>query len=158
MNSNETIYLSLGSNQGNKIQNIRGAIVLLSHLLGKATAVAPIIETEPWGFESSETFLNTVVAFKTSIAPEELLKATQQIERQLGRTKKSINGQYSDRPIDIDILLYGSRVIESERLTIPHPLLHHRLFVLQPLACIAPQFVHPILKKSIKQLLDELTE
>lgn len=155
MNQEDTIYLGLGTNQGNKEENIRGAIEELSHLLGIPTAVATIIETEPWGFQSDNSFLNTVVAFKSTLAPEEILKATQEIELRLGRTKKSIDGCYSDRPIDIDILLYGNRVIESERLTIPHPLLHKRLFVLQPLAQIAPQVIHPILGKSITRLLKE---
>ena len=155
MNKEDTIYLGLGTNQGNKEENIRGAIEKLSHLLGTPTAVATIIETEPWGFQSDNSFLNTVVAFKSTLAPEEILKATQEIERRLGRTKKSIDGHYSDRPIDIDILLYGSRVIDSEHLTIPHPLLHKRLFVLQPLAQIAPGLIHPILGKSIAELLKE---
>ncbi len=155
MNKEDTIYLGLGTNQGNKEENIRGAIEELSHLLGTPTAVATIIETEPWGFQSDNSFLNTVVAFKSTLAPEEILKATQEIERRLGRTKKSIDGHYSDRPIDIDILLYGSRVIESPQLTIPHPLLHKRLFVLQPLAQIAPGLIHPILGKSIARLLKE---
>lgn len=155
MNQEDTIYLGLGTNEGNKEENIRGAIEELSHLLGTPTAVATIIETEPWGFHSDNSFLNTVVAFNTTLAPEEILKATQEIERRLGRTKKSIDGCYSDRPIDIDILLYGNRVIESEHLTIPHPLLHKRLFVLQPLAQIAPQVIHPTLGKSIARLLKE---
>ena len=156
MNQEDTIYFGLGTNEGNKEENIRGAIEELSHLLGSPTAVAPIIETEPWGFQSDNSFLNTVVAFNTTLAPEEILKATQEIERRLGRTKKSIDGCYSDRPIDIDILLYGNRVIESEHLTIPHPLLHKRLFVLQPLAQIAPQVIHPTLGKSIARLLKEV--
>lgn len=155
MNQEDTIYLGLGTNEGNKEENIRGAIEELSHLLGTPTAVATIIETEPWGFQSDNSFLNTVVAFKSTLAPEEILKATQEIERRLGRTKKSFDGCYSDRPIDIDILLYGNRVIESEHLTIPHPLLHKRLFVLQPLAQIAPQVIHPTLGKSIARLLKE---
>lgn len=155
MNQEDTIYLGLGTNEGNKEENIRGAIEELSHLLGTPTAVATIIETEPWGFQSDNSFLNTVVAFNTTLAPEEILKATQEIERRLGRTKKSFDGCYSDRPIDIDILLYGNRVIESEHLTIPHPLLHKRLFVLQPLAQIAPQVIHPTLGKSITRLLKE---
>lgn len=155
MKQEDTIYLGLGTNQGNKEENIRGAIEELSHLLGTPTAVATIIETEPWGFQSDNSFLNTVVAFKSTLAPEEILKATQEIERRLGRTKKSIDGCYSDRPIDIDILLYGSRVIESEHLTIPHPLLHKRLFVLQQLAQIAPGLIHPTLGKSITRLLKE---
>lgn len=155
MNQEDTIYFGLGTNEGNKEENIRGAIEELSHLLGTPTAVATIIETEPWGFRSDNSFLNTVVAFKSTLAPEEILKATQEIERRLGRTKKSIGGCYSDRPIDIDILLYGNRIIESEHLTIPHPLLHKRLFVLQPLAQIAPQVIHPTLGKSITRLLKE---
>ena len=155
MNKEDTIYLGLGTNQGNKEENIRGAIEELSHLLGTPTAVATIIETEPWSFQSDNSFLNTVVAFKSTLAPEDILKATQEIELRLGRTKKSIDGCYSDRPIDIDILLYGSRVIESPQLTIPHPLLHKRLFVLQPLAQIAPGLIHPILGKSIARLLKE---
>ena len=151
------IYLSLGTNLGNKQQNIICAIESLSRILGNPLAVAPTIETEPWGFQSTNTFLNTAVAYETSLTPTELLAATQEVERTLGRTTKSIDGTYSDRPIDIDILLYGDTVITTQELTIPHPLMHKRLFVLQPLAAIAPQTVHPILKKSISQLLKELS-
>ena len=150
------IYLSLGTNLGNKQQNIICAIESLSRILGNPLAVAPTIETEPWGFQSTNTFLNTAVAYETSLTPTELLAATQEIERTLGRTTKSIDGTYSDRPIDIDILLYDDAIISTQELTIPHPLMHKRLFVLQPLAAIAPQTVHPILKKSISQLLKEL--
>ena len=153
----ETIYLSLGTNLGNRQQNIICAIESLSRILGNPLAVAPTIETEPWGFQSTNTFLNTAVAYETSLTPTELLAATQEVERTLGRTTKSIGGAYSDRPIDIDILLYDDAIITTQELTIPHPLMHKRLFVLQPLAAIAPQTVHPILKKSISQLLKELS-
>ena len=151
------IYLSLGTNLGNKQQNIICAIESLSRILGNPLAVAPTIETEPWGFQSTNTFLNTAVAYGTSLTPTELLAATQEVERTLGRTTKSINGAYSDRPIDIDILLYGDETITTGELTVPHPLMHKRQFVLQPLAAIAPQVVHPIFKKSISQLLEELS-
>lgn len=151
------VYLGLGTNLGNKQQNIICAIESLSRILGNPLAVAPTIETEPWGFQSTNTFLNTVVAYGTSLTPTELLAATQEVERTLGRTTKSIGGAYSDRPIDIDILLYGDETITTGELTIPHPLMHKRLFVLQPLAAIAPQVVHPIFKKSISQLLEELS-
>ncbi|MBR6648081.1 MAG: 2-amino-4-hydroxy-6-hydroxymethyldihydropteridine diphosphokinase [Bacteroidaceae bacterium] len=149
----ETLYLSLGTNLGDKKQNILCAIEALSRIFGSPLVVAPIIETEPWGFQSANTFLNTVVAYDTDLSPEEILTATQQVESTLGRTSKSIDGKYSDRPIDIDILLYGNAVIATDELTIPHPLMHKRQFVLQPFAAIAPQVVHPLLHKSIVELL-----
>ena len=151
------IYLSLGTNLGDKEQNIICAIGILSRILGNPLAVAPTIETEPWGFQSTNTFLNTAVAYETSLTPPELLAATQEVERTLGRTTKSIGGTYSDRPIDIDILLYDDAIISTQELTSPHPLMHKRLFVLQPLAAIAPHTVHPTLHKSISQLLEELS-
>ena len=116
------------------------------------------MESEPWGFESKNSFLNCVVAFDTHLSPIELLNATEEIERRLGRTKKSIGGQYSDRTIDIDILFYGNKVIKSERLTVPHPLLHLRNFVLQPLYEIAPQLTHPAMGRTISELLALLPE
>ena len=154
----ETIYLSLGTNLGNRQQNIICAIEALSRILGNPLSVAPTIETEPWGFSSTNKFLNTVVVFKTTLSPQELLEATQQIERTLGRTAKSTDGAYSDRPIDIDILFYGSRTVNSESLTIPHPLMHQRRFVLEPLAAIAPDMLHPTLNKSVVELLKILEE
>ena len=148
--------MGLGTNLGDKEQNIICAIESLSRILGNPLAVAPAIETEPWGFRSANTFLNTAVAYGTTLNPTELLAATQEVERALGRTTKSIGSAYSDRPIDIDILLYGDETITSEELTVPHPLMHKRLFVLQPLAAIAPHAVHPTLKKSIIELLREI--
>jgi 2-amino-4-hydroxy-6-hydroxymethyldihydropteridine diphosphokinase len=114
------------------------------------------METEPWGFESENRFLNCVAAFTTDKDPVELLDTTEEIERRLGRTQKSSDGVYHDRIIDIDILLYGSETISTERLTIPHPLMHKRDFVLEPLTEIAPDVIHPIIGKSINDLLQEL--
>ena len=150
------VYLGLGTNLGNKEENLTRAIEHLSLVLGPCAAQSPFIETAPWGFESNNSFLNCAVAFDTHLAPLELLDATERIERELGRTLKSEDGNYHDRIIDIDILLYGNTVIESERLIIPHPLMHLRDFVLMPLAEIAPDTVHPTLNNSIAGLLAEI--
>ena len=149
------IYLGLGTNLGDRQENLTRAIEALSLALGTCKAQSSFLETEPWGFESDNGFLNCVVAFDTELKPTELLDTTERIERELGRTVKSTGGNYHDRLIDIDILLYGNTVIESERLTIPHPLMHLRDFVLMPLGEIAPDTVHPTLGKSIKEQLEE---
>ena len=153
-----TVYLGLGTNIGDRQLNLTRAIELLSLALGKCIAVSRFIETAPWGFKSSNSFLNCAAAFETELQPTELLDTTESIERELGRTVKSQGGNYSDRIIDIDILIYGDEIIETERLTIPHPLMHKRDFVLQPMAEIAPDVVHPVLDKSIILLLKELAQ
>ena len=147
-----TIYLGLGTNIGNKNENLMRAIEELSLALGSCTACSSFIETAPWGFESENSFLNCAAAFETTLTPQQLLDTTERIERELGRTTKSSGGIYHDRVIDIDILLYGSETVETPRLTIPHPLMHKRDFVLEPLAQIAPHTIHPITGKSIEQL------
>ena len=154
----ERVYLGLGTNSGNKQDNLQRAIEALSLALGLPAACSSFMESEPWGFESKNSFLNCVAAFDTYLSPTELLNTTEDIERRLGRTKKSIGGQYSDRTIDIDILFYGNEVIKSERLTVPHPLLHLRDFVLQPLHEIAPQLRHPAMGRTIEELLAELSK
>lgn len=156
MGIKETIYLGLGTNLGNKEENLTRAIETLSLALGPCVSQSSFMETEPWGFDSENSFLNCVVAFETETTPAELLDTTERIERALGRTHKSVGGCYHDRAIDIDILLYGSRIINSQRLTIPHPLMHKRTFVLEPLAEIAPVTIHPAIGKSIRELLEEL--
>ena len=153
-----TVYLGLGTNIGNRKENLTRAIEALSLALGHYTALSSFIETAPWGFDSENSFLNCAVAFETELAPQELLDTTESIERELGRTTKSTGGTYHDRIIDIDILLYGSVVIETPRLTIPHPLMHLRDFVLEPLAEIAPYAIHPTSGKSIDELATELKE
>lgn len=150
------LFLSLGSNLGDKKENLMRTIEKLSSALGTPAAVSSIIETEPWGFTSANSFFNCVAAFDTPLSPTEILHITQETEREMGRTAKSVNGEYKDRIIDIDILLYGDETINTENLTIPHPLMHKRLFVLEPLAQIAPLHLHPTLKKTIAELLNEL--
>ena len=147
-----TVYLGLGTNIGNRKENLTRAIEALSLALGHYTALSSFIETAPWGFNSDNAFLNCTVAFDTELSPFQLLDTTENIERELGRTSKSNGGVYHDRVIDIDILLYGSETVSTERLTIPHPLMHMRDFVLEPLAQIAPHTVHPTTGKSIEQL------
>ena len=151
------VYLGLGSNLGDRKALITQAVEMLSDALGDYLFLSTTIETEAWGFVSPNPFLNAVVAFSTNIPPLELLDITENVERSLGRrVKTSCGGVYSDRPIDIDILFYGDKVISLERLTVPHPRLHERSFVLLPLAEISPELMHPILGKSILELKNEL--
>ena len=152
MDKERVIYLGLGTNQGDREENLKRAIEMLSLALGTYTSLSSFIETEPWGFESQNSFLNCVVAFRTTLPPMELLETTEKIERELGRTAKSNGGVYHDRIIDIDILLYGNETINTERLTVPHPLMHERNFVLTPLCEIAPQAIHPVIGKSIAEI------
>lgn len=128
-----TVYLSLGSNLGDREATMCRAIGLLNERAGSVDRQSSFIETEPWGFESTNKFLNMCVRLLTTLSPEQLLLATKQIERELGRTQKSVNGQYHDRPIDIDILMYDDVHIDSNDLTLPHPHMQEREFVMKPL-------------------------
>ena len=145
-------YLALGTNIGNKRRNMITAAALLAESVGDVLALSGFYETEPWGFQSENTFLNAALQLDTSLSPLELLKATQEIEIEMGRTQKS-NGAYHDRIIDIDILLYEDLVLQTPELTLPHPLMHERLFVMEPLAEIAPNVIHPVFKKPVISLL-----
>lgn len=131
------------------------AAALLAERAGDVLSLSSFYETEPWGFDSENTFLNAALELETSCSPMELLRLTQQIEQEMGRTQKS-DGSYHDRIIDIDILLYGNEIIHTEELVVPHPLMQQRLFVIQPLAEIAPSLVHPVLQKSMYELYMEL--
>lgn len=132
------VYLGLGSNLGDCEANIREAIRLIGERVGQVIRQSSLIETEPWGFESENKFLNGVILCETTLTPRQLLKTTQKIERALGRKKKSTASclqtpNYSDRPIDIDILLFDDLTIDEPDLKIPHPLMHERDFVMIPL-------------------------
>lgn len=126
-------YLSLGSNLGDRHATMQSAILLLGKQAGTVDRMSSAIETEPWGFKSANKFLNMCVRITTTLSPEQLLATTKDIELQLGRTTKSVNGQYHDRPIDIDILTYDDLHINTPSLTLPHPHMHERDFVMIPL-------------------------
>lgn len=151
------VYLGLGTNIGNKRKNMVTAAALLAERAGDVLSLSSFYETEPWGFASENTFLNAALELETACSPMELLHLTQQIEREMGRTQKS-DGSYHDRIIDIDILLYGNEVVHHEDLVVPHPLMQQRLFVMQPLADIAPSLVHPVLQKSMYDLYMDLLD
>lgn len=147
-----TVYLGLGTNLGNKEANLRTAIYKLQERIGKQVSLSSFYETAPWGFESDHSFLNAAIGLETSLSPIEILHITQDIEKELGRTKKSVNGSYSDRLIDIDILLYDNLVLQTSELTIPHPLMTERDFVMKPLIEIAENVIHPTRQKTLSEL------
>jgi 2-amino-4-hydroxy-6-hydroxymethyldihydropteridine diphosphokinase len=128
-----TAYLSLGTNLGDKENNLLSAISEIERRIGPVRAQSAFLATEPWGFDSQNTFLNAAIRIETKFSPLELLDETQQIERDLGRKHKSVNRQYHDRIIDIDILRYDDLHISTPSLTIPHPHMHERDFVIIPL-------------------------
>ena len=132
------VFLGLGSNLGDREENIRKAISLIGEMVGLVIRQSSLIETEPWGFESDNKFLNGVIICETTLTPRQVLRATQKIERELGKLRKHSTRRtplsiYHDRPIDIDILLYDDLTIDEPDLKIPHPLMHERDFVMIPL-------------------------
>ena len=149
-----TAYLGLGSNMGNRQDNLDRALEFLSQRL-RVGKISSIYDTEPIGNTSQPRFLNLVCQVYTRLAPMELLALAKGIESKLGRTLSKSN---TPRPIDIDILFYDDQVIETPELVIPHPRLTERAFVLVPLAEIAPDLIHSVNGKSVKELLKELTE
>ena len=133
-----SLYLSLGSNLGDREEMLNRAIALIGERVGEVQRVSSFIETEPWGFKSKHPFMNAACLVLTTLSPEECLEATQQIERELGRKRKSRNGKYHDRPIDIDLLMYDDLELSTPRLTLPHPRMKEREFVMIPLREILP--------------------
>lgn len=150
------LYLALGSNQGDRKALLDAARAACDASLGRVTGCSDYIETAPWGFSSPHPFLNAVLELETELSPIDILERTQEIERQLGRQTKSSAAGYQDRPIDLDLLLYDDLILETPRLTLPHPLMHLRDFVLEPLQQLAPTLRHPILGLSIAELYSRL--
>ncbi len=146
------VYLSLGSNVGDLAANLRAAIERLGGL-GKVVAVSSFYETEPVEVSAQPWFLNCAVRLDTEKMPKQLLTGILELEREMGRKRTQIRGP---RNIDIDILLFGNSIVETKGLTIPHPGLHQRRFVLEPLAEIAPEARHPVFKRTIRELRDAL--
>lgn len=147
---------------GEKDRHLREAIEAIEKQIGNVCSLSAFYATEPHGFESANGFLNAALCVETTLTPVELLLTTQAIERRLGRTHKSTNGIYHDRVIDIDILLYDELVgtfesCDGQTLILPHPQMHTRAFVLEPLEEIAPQLLHPALGVSIQCLREQLT-
>ena len=147
------VYFSLGTNLGDKEHNLRFAVQKIEEWIGKVISLSAFYATAPWGFSSENTFLNAAVCVETLLPPLSVLYLTQEREREIGRTHKSVGGVYSDRLIDIDLLLYDDRVMDTPELKLPHPLMHERRFVMEPLVEIAPDLVHPVLKKKMRELL-----
>lgn len=145
------IYLSIGSNKGNRYSQIKEALKLIREDLGEIISISKIYETKSWGFES-ENFLNLCIAINSKLSPDKLLFSINSIEKKIGRKRDS--QKMKAREIDIDIIFYSNRIVNQKELIIPHPSLELRNFVLVPLNDIASDFIHPILSKSVKELLE----
>ena len=153
------LYVSLGANIGDREGTLRRAVSEMERRIGPCVALSRMYETAPVGFDSPHAFLNAAAAFRVTACaqPNEadalrVLAITKEIERELGRRQKSVGGRYADRPIDIDLLLWDDLQMSQPELTLPHPHLHERHFVLDPLAEIAPDLLHPTLGKSIRAI------
>ncbi len=149
------IFILLGSNQGNCMQLLEQACCELQLFGISIEKKSKVYESEPWGFSAEQNFLNQVLLVRTDLSPQELLHKTQLLEEKLGRLRSALCAGYISRTMDIDMLFYGSEKIDTPTLIVPHPRLHLRRFTLMPLAEIAPDFVHPVFGKTMRELLEE---
>ena len=153
-----SLFLAFGSNLGDKKNNIEAALEKTEKRIGRITSISAFYDSVPDGFESNNNFINSACEVVTSMNVFEVFSITQDIEKELGRSDKSFNQKYRDRVIDIDIIMAGNRVIDTANLIIPHPRFHERNFVLEPLCEIAPDAIHPVIGKTVKELRDLLNE
>lgn len=151
-NNLHRVYLGLGSNLGDREQNVHQAVECIKERIGKIVSLSSFFTTIPVGFLSDNLFINAACCVETCLHPLEILQVTQIIEKELGRTGKSNNYLYSDRIIDIDLLMFDNVILEYPHLVLPHPRLHEREFVMLPLTEIAKDVYHPIFQKTIQEL------
>ncbi len=150
------VYFSSGSNQGDRLNSLVQAARLIDKQVGKIIEYSPVVESEPWGFNAETSFYNQALMVETEYSPQQVLNKVLKIEQELGRIRSG--KEYSSRIIDVDILFYDEKQLAEHNLVIPHPFLHERKFVLEPLAAIAPGLIHPVLQKTISELLQQLKD
>ena len=149
----ERCFILFGSNMGDKNKIYAQACLLINNRCGRIVAQSSAYESEPWGFEAKEWFLNRLIVVETELEPEAMMRQLLDIEAELGRVRHPETGGYTSRTADLDILYYGSRIVLTDNLTIPHPRLHQRRFALLPLCEVAPEFVHPAFNMTQTELL-----
>ena len=154
----ESCYVLFGSNMGDKENIFAEACLLINNRCGAIKAVSSSYESEPWGFEASEWFLNRLIVVDTDLNPEAMLRELLAIEAELGRVRHPEKEGYTSRTADLDILYYGQRVIVTPTLTVPHPRLHLRLFALMPLCEVVPELMHPVFQVTQRELLHRCTD
>ena len=149
----ERCFILFGSNMGDKNKIYAEACPLINNRCGRIVAQSSAYESEPWGFEAKEWFLNRLIIVETELEPETMMRQLLDIEAELGRVRHPEAGGYTSRTADLDILYYGSRIVLTDSLTIPHPRLHQRRFALLPLCELVPEFVHPAFNMTQNELL-----
>ena len=150
----EFSYILLGSNMGDKLTLLNNAIEIIGSRCGKVIKKSSLYESEPWGFDAEQNFINQAICVETELSAHELLRELLSIEIELGRDRSRHYETYVSRPIDLDVIYYGDMINDDEDLILPHPRLQLRRFVLEPLCEIASDFVHPVLKRTNIELRD----
>lgn len=153
--ASESVFVLLGSNLGDREFLVNQAISMIEERCGEIIMRSGMYESEPWGFKSEQWFLNEVVLLDTYFSPDELMTTLLSIEKTLGRDRTMPHNGYVSRPMDLDILYFGDKIVDTQMVVAPHPRLHLRRFTLLPLCDIAPDFVHPVLKLTNRQLLEQ---